>query len=287
MFLLNNMISLFDFLKYNKNFNFMKRCIIVPFDFSNEANFALYHAYELTKKQNIPIHLLHVTKKESDIEEWLQELKKIADKFSIEYENCEVLPVVRSGNLFNKIHEYGIESNAYLAVMGTHGINTINKAMKVIKKFVKIPFVLVQRPVTFGEYNRICVPIDWDKKCRAKFLWVKYLSDLFESKVYIVYPETTNVERKATINANLKFAGSIFEKECMDFEVTSLSDKDYADNLYDYMNGIEPDIVLFMTNQYKEYILELRRPRNIELYKKIPIMCVNPRTDIIKLGNFN
>ncbi len=264
----------------------MKRNVIVPYDFSNEADFALNHAYELTKNQNIPIHLLYIVDNESEIEEWQAELQKIADKFSLKHDS-NVIAVVRAGNLFKKIYEYGIESNAYLAVMGTHGIKTINKAMKVIKKFIKIPFVLVQRPVTYGEYDRICVPIDWDKRSRAKFLWVKYLSNLFESKAYIVYPETTNVERKATINANLKFAGSVFEKECIDFEVTTLPEKDYADNLYDYMRNIEPDIVLLMTDKYKEHITKLKRARNIELYKSIPIMCVNPRTDIVKIGNFN
>lgn len=265
----------------------MKRSVLVPFDFSNEANFALDHAFEITKVSKIPIHLLYVVKTEKDIEEWNHELQKVADRFSALHGNCEVVAVVRAGNLFKKIYEYGIEANAYLAVMGTHGLKTINKAMKVIKKFVKIPFILVQRPVKYGEYDKVCVPIDWDKKSRAKFLWVKYLSDLFESRVYILYPETDNIERKAAINANLKFAGSIFEKENVDFEVNSLPENDFADNMYDFMSEVEPDMVLLMTDKYKEHITKLKRARNLELYKNIPIMCVNPRTDIVKVGSFN
>ncbi len=265
----------------------MKKCILVPFDFSNEANFALDHAYELTKLSNTPIHLLYVVKKDSDIEEWQSELQKIADNFSEKHNNCEVAAIVRAGNLFKEIYEYGIEANAYLAVMGTHGLKTINKAMKVIKKFVRIPFILIQRPVIHGEYNKICAPMGPDKKSRAKFLWVKYLSNLFKSKVYIAYCETNNIEKKAEINSNLKFAGSIFEKEVIDFEVKPLPEKDFADNLYDYMAEIKPDIVLFMTDSYKENITKLKHARNIELYKKIPIMCVNPRTDIVKLAGFN
>jgi len=264
----------------------MEKCILVPFDFSNEANFALDHAYELARIAKLPIHLLYVINNDKMINEWHVELKKIADNFS-KKNNYKVEAIVKSGNLFETIYSYGVEANAYLAIMGTHGLKTINKAMKVIKKFVKIPFILVQRGLTYGEYDKICVPIDADKKSRAKFLWVKYLNYLFESKVYIVYPEVNDTAKKAAINSNLQFATSIFEKDAIDFEVKSMPEANFADDMYDYMNEIEPDVVLFMTDKYKKSISALKAARNIELYKKIPIMCVNPRTDIIKLGGFS
>lgn len=264
----------------------MEKCILVPYDFSNEANFALDHAYELARIPQYPIHLLYVVPKEFMIEEWLEELKKVAAEYSSRYNYGKFIAVVKAGNLYDTIYNYGVQSNAYVAVMGTHGLKTIKRAMKVIKKFVKIPFILVQRSLTYGEYDKICVPIDGDKKSRAKFLWVKYLNRLFESKVYIVYPEEKDSAEKAAINSNILFATSIFADDGIDFEAKELPKENFADNLYDYMAEIKPDIVLFMTDKYKEHITKLRKPRNIELYKKIPIMCVNPRTDIFKLGGF-
>ncbi len=263
----------------------MKKCILVPFDFSNEANFALDHAHELARIAKFPIHLLYVVNSEKEVDDWQEELQKIADDYSKRY-NYPVEAHVRAGNLFETIYKYGIEANAYLAVMGTHGLKTINKAMKVIKKFVKIPFILVQREMHFGEYDKICVPIDDDKKSRAKFLWVKYLNNLFESKVYIVYPSTNDSAKKTAIRANLMFATSIFEKDAIDFEVKELPEANYSDDMYDYMAEIEPDVVLFMTDKYKKSITKIKKARNFVLYKKIPIMCVNPRTDIVKLGGF-
>jgi hypothetical protein len=263
----------------------MEKCILVPFDFSNEANFALDHAYELARISKFPIHLIYVVGNEREIDEWHIELKKIADKFSQKY-NYKVEAIVRAGNLFDTIYNYGIEANAYVAVMGTHGLKTINKAMKVIEKFDRIPFILVQRPINFGEYDKICVPIDSDFLSRAKFLWVKYLSNLFESKVYVVYPESKSQSVKTDINSNIIFATTIFKKYAIDFEVKSVPEENFSDNLFDYMNEIEPDVVLFMTHKYKNSITNIKHPRNVELSKKIPIMCVNPRTDIVKLGGF-
>ncbi|MDD2634528.1 MAG: universal stress protein [Bacteroidales bacterium] len=263
----------------------MEKCILVPFDFSNEANFALDHAFELGKIAKFPIHLLYVVNNEKQIEEWQVELHKIAATFS-KKNDYPVKAVVKAGNLFETIYEYGIEANAYLAIMGTHGLKTINKAMKIIKKFVKIPFILVQKPIHFGEYDKICVPIYGDKKMRAKFLWVKYLNTLFESTVYIVYPETSDKGKKEAINNNIMFATSIFERDAIDFELKALPEINFADQLYDYMSNIEPDVVLFMTDKYKKTILEINTARNVLLSKEIPIMCVNPRTDIVKLGGF-
>lgn len=263
----------------------MEKCILVPFDFSNEANFALDHAFELARIAKFPIHLLYVVNNEKQVDEWQIELKKIADIFS-KKNDYPVKAVVKAGNLFETIYDYGVEANSYLVIMGTHGLKTINKAMKVIKKFVKIPFILVQRPLTFGKYDKICVPIYADKKMRAKFLWVKYLNNLFESTVYIVYPDTTDSGKKTEINNNIMFATSIFEKDAIDFEVIALPETNFADNLYNYMDKIEPDVILFMTDKYKKTILELKAAKSILLSKDIPIMCVNPRTDIVKLGGF-
>ncbi len=265
----------------------MERCILVPYEFSNEANFALYHAYEIAKKNKLSIHLLYIAESEKMIDEWKEELDKVAERFvtATGYEN--VVSVVKSGSPFDEIYEYGIEQNVYLAVMGVHGIKSIDKQMKLIQKFVRVPFILVQSPIAFGEYFRICVPIDGDKKTRAKFLWVKYLTLLFQSHVYVIYPECESESRKAEVNSNLAFATSIFADNAIEFDVQGIPEKDYYDGSYDYMRTISPNLVLFMSENYKKAFTNIKHPRNIQLSKKIPVMCVNPRTDIVKLGGFN
>jgi len=57
--------------------------------------------------------------------------------------------------------------------------------------------------------------------------------------------------------------------------------------MYKYANEAECDLVIFMTDQYKSYIKEIKNPENEALAAKIPVMCVNKRIDIIKTGVFN
>jgi hypothetical protein len=265
----------------------MERSIIVPWDFTEVANYALEHAYFIGKVTNRPVYLIHVTNKESKIEELQKQMQEVADKF-MEGKEISVTAVVRKGKLTKELISFGEEVNAYLAVMGTHGISTIGKAMKIVKKFVKMPFILVQGPVFFGEYDRICVPIDDNKKSRIKMQWVRYLSNLFESKVFIISPTVFDGWKVKNLNNNLRFAEKQMQNNLIEFEFKKIEPgQNFAEAIYDYMRDVEADLVLMMTTKYKEYIKNLKKPDNKELYKKIPIMCVNPRTDIQKLGGFN
>lgn len=265
----------------------MGKCILVPYEFSNEASFALAHAYEIAKTEKLPIHLLYVADSETYLEEWQIELERVAEKMKNDFGYEKIVAVVRKGSAFDVIYDYALEEEAYLAVMGVHGIKSIDKQMKLIQKFTKVPFILVNSPVAFDEYDRICIPVDGNRITREKFVWALYLDLLFSSHVYIVYPETNNESRRADIYNNIQFATTLFADRAIEFDVQGVPEDEFYDNAYDYMRSVEPDLVLYMSENYKKSITSLKRPRNIELSKKIPVMCVNPRTDIKKLGGFN
>ncbi|HOY38052.1 MAG: universal stress protein [Bacteroidales bacterium] len=265
----------------------MEKCILVPWDFTEISNYALEHAYAIGKSSKRPIYLVHVASKSSKVPELLKQLQEIAEQFAAG-KDIKVNTAVITGNLFKAIYKFGLENNAYLGVMGTHGIKSLDKAIKLVKKFVKIPFILVQSPVIFGEYDRICIPMDATKKSRAKFQWVRYLSTLFESKAFVIYPTVSDTFRIKTLNNNLRFAEKIFEKDLIDYEMRRVDvGSHYPDAIYDYIREVEADLVLMMTNKYREYIKNLKKHENKDLYKKIPVMCINIRTDIQKLGGFN
>lgn len=265
----------------------MGKSILVPHDFTEVGDYAIEHAYMIGKASKNPIHLIHIVKHNNEIETAKEKLQKIADKFS-EGKDIEIVIDIRKGSIFKEIYKYGLEINAYLAVMGTHGIKNIKKAMKVVKNFEKIPFILVQSPVIFGEYSKIVSPIDADKSSRIKMQWIKYLNTLFESKAYIITYTESDKYKAASLASNLKFASNWFERELIDYEFINFdSKKNFADEMYSFAHSIEADIILVMAQNYRSYIKELKKGENIELYKKIPIMCVNKRTDIHRIGGFN
>lgn len=267
----------------------MKRSILVPHDFSEVGDYALKHAYLIIKaaKADIPINLLHVINKDSMYDESFAKLDKIAKDFSEKY-GVTVHTNVIKGKLHKTIYEFGIESKAFIAVMGTHGLKNVKKAMKIVKKFVGIPFILVQSDESVREYNKLVIPIDSNIKSRIKFRWVRYLDNIFKSRAYIIAYNEKEKYKKENITNNLKFAEKLLDQELIEYEIKMLENKkDFADEIYDYTEAVEGDLILIMTNKYKEFARDISRVENIELFKKIPIMCVNPRTDIMKLGGFS
>lgn len=267
----------------------MAKPILVPHDFTEVGKYAMEHAYMIGKQSQSPINLIHIVSKTEEIEPARQQLQSIADDFKKSKElPIEISVEVRKGSIEKEIYNYGLEINAYIAVMGTHGVKNLKKAINIVEKFVKIPFLLVQDYPMFGEYDRILIPVDADKNSRIRVQWVRYLNVLFESKVYLItYNEKDGFSKKNIIN-NIRIAEKTFSDDLIDYEIKYLeSKKNFADSIYLHANDVEADLVIFMTDQYKSYIKDLKDPKNEELAKKIPVLCVNKRTDMIKLGGFN
>lgn len=268
----------------------MEKCLLVPHDFTEVGDYAIEHAYKISEKANLPIHVLHIVNKKKEIEEAEKKLNSIVEKFKAENNvlETEFIISVRKGNLYKQIYKYGCEVDTCLAIMGTHGIKNIKKAMKVIKKFVKIPFIIIQSPAKNINYKNILLPIDTDKASRIKVYWANFLNSLFKSKVFIISHEEKETSKVRDLTNNINFAENYFEEELIDFDFHILpTGKHFSDEIYNYARTISVDVILLMTNKYREYIKSLKNSENLEMYKEIPIMCVNKRVDIFKQGGFN
>lgn len=265
----------------------MEKCILVLHDFTEVGDYAIEHAYTIGKVTKTPIHILHVVKNTNELESAKEKLKHISEKYN-KNNDVEIVVDTRKGNLFKEVYKYGLDINAHLAVMGTHGIKNVRKAMKVVKKFVKIPFILVQNPVSYGDYSKILVPLDTDKSSRIKTQWIRYMNTLFESKAFIFAHNMKDKYKAKDLATNIRFVQDVLDNELIDYEVKYInSGKNFGDEMYSFANEIGADTILVMAHKYRDYIKALKKVENIELYKKIPIMCVNKRTDINKVGGFN
>ena len=79
--------------------------IIVPWDFTEKADNALAHAVKMAKVLDNTITLLHIVKKDKEIEEASAKLNDIA-ALSIEKFGVPINTVVKEGSIFTTIGEY-------------------------------------------------------------------------------------------------------------------------------------------------------------------------------------
>ncbi|MEN9444124.1 MAG: hypothetical protein RIS47_1014, partial [Bacteroidota bacterium] len=110
--------------------------IIVPWDFSQVAEYALQHAIKIAKLTDGEIHLLHVVKKDKEEVSAISKLNAIADEVHGKY-GIRPSIVVREGSIFKVISDTANDLEATLLVMGTHGMKGMQKftgswALKVI-----------------------------------------------------------------------------------------------------------------------------------------------------------
>lgn len=269
----------------------IKNIILVPFDFSKVAMHAVAHAKSLSQRNGAQIYLLHIVKKETETTEsmqnLLQEKQKIKDKFGL-----DVNLIVKEGTIFKTIKEVAAEIKANLVVMGTHGIKGRQKltgswALKVIIGS-KVPFFVVQDEPTDAEVKKIVFPVDFKTENKEKLYWADLLSKYLNTKVYLLSSSAKDGVIEPRTKANLVFCKNFLEEKGIDYELSLSEGKgSFAQETINFADSINADAIIIMTTRdiaFHDYILGANEQHIIANSFKVPVMVINPRTDLMKYG---
>ncbi len=260
--------------------------IIVPWDFTNIAENALAHALQIAKILDNQIVLLHIAKKEKDIEEAQGQLKQIAEEVAAK-NDIQVVAEVKEGNIFSTIGEYTKENeDVNLVIMGTHGMKGMQKltgswALKVIVSSYA-PFIVVQEPPSEKtSFDKIVFPVNFKSENREKLVWAIYFGKIFNAKIHFIKQEVSDKNLLKKVNQNLSFAKKYLSKYNVNFEIaTAEKSGNFAQNTINYAKDIEADLMMIMTTKNigtLDYVLGASEQYIITNTAKIPVMCVNPR----------
>ncbi|GAB7088972.1 universal stress protein [Marinifilum fragile] len=270
-----------------------KRSLLVAWDFSTVAEYALDHATIFAENVEAEVVLVHIVKKESQIEEAKDKMAEAVEKI---YKEKNIRPefIVRDGSIFTTINDVAKEMNAMLVLMGTHGIKGMQKltgswALKVIVGS-RVPFVVVQAPPVQKKYSSVVLPVDFKKENKEKLSWAEFLGKFFKAKMRIITPKMPEGQMLQRTKANLVFAKKYLESRGIDYEIdTADGGNDFAMETVDFAKKIDADIILIMTTKnisFQDYMLGAHEQFVIANSAHIPVMCVNPRTDLSKYGSF-
>ncbi len=269
--------------------------IIVPWDFSERAEFALQHAINYARIIDKDIILLHIVKKAKEIEPASQKLNAIIDDYSRNI-NIPIYAIVKEGNIFTTITDVINELEATLAVMGTHGRKGLQKilgswALKVITGS-KAPFIVVQAPPreVDTDVKQIVVPIDFRLENKQKLNWIIFLSKLFHTKFYLCYIEDPDRIAKKRILGNIKVAIDFMDEKEIPYEIKKFSGSDLAEETIEFAHQIDAAMIMVTTTRNPktlDYMFGAEEQEIIANKYQIPVMCINPRDDFLKYQNFN
>jgi len=274
--------------------------IVVPTDFSETGNCAILHGVELAKIYEKELTLIHIidssTSKlfkspvtEADVKNTLD---SIAGKTQAEH-NIKVNTIVRVGNIFEDINKITASINGLMVVIGTHGIIGLqhivgSRSLKLIRGS-KAPYIVVQKEnETFGDYKNIVLPIDFSKESKEKVVWAGYFGRHHQSKIHILTATDKDVSYARRVANNLLFTQKFLEKMGVSYEI-HISDKNsYVLDRYDIQlaSEVKAGLVVIMTTKHygiDDHIIGPPEQRIINNSEKIPVMCINPRKEVVDL----
>ncbi len=268
------------------------KSILVPWDFTKVAIYALEHALEYSKATKEKITLVHIVKKQKEI---VPATKKLEEKVAeVKKERgVDLAIVVREGSIFTSISDIANEVNASLVIMGTHGVKGMQKitgswALKVIAN-TEVPFVVVQEPPKSAIKN-VVFPVDFRREQKEKLKWAGYLVNHYKTKIHICYQSNSDSGLKAKIRSNLVFCKGYLNEKGADFEITTLpGKKNLAEESINLAKEIGSNMILIMTTKnigVQDYIFGADEQKIIANAEKIPVMCINPRKGS-KFGGFS
>lgn len=269
--------------------NQVHRKILVPYDFSELSEYAVKHAIQIAKITESTIIFLHIVPDLSKEGEALHKLQSVAEGFSAKY-GVQIECKIRPGVVSTAIRTVAENLDAMLVVMKTQkpigkekylGTRTIR-----VMSGSKIPFIIVQEPPKRLAFRKIVFPIDFRKENKEKLSWISFLSRFYTSKIYLFKPNAHDY----AVRNNLDFARRFLEGKSIDYEIiTGKSKYKLAEESLEFAHQIDSELIIVLLSKNVNIfnlMVGLEDQKYISNDYKIPIMCINPRSDLKKFEGF-
>jgi nucleotide-binding universal stress UspA family protein len=271
------------------------RNILIPWDFTDSCNYALDYAQEVSSKTGNTITLLHVVCKPEDIEPSRDKLNKAIEDYTKKspLKNEPRIEVIQ-GKVQEAIRTVASEQNTTLIVMKTDGVKGLQKytgshAMKIVAGS-SIPFLVVQDTPDVKPFNNVVVPMDGRMESKEVLPWIMFLSKIYNFKLHLLKPKVNDLIGKKYIANNLTFVSNYLNDSSIEFDIQTLGKRSlFSSELTDYAKGINANLIILMLHKnigLFDYLFGLGEQAIIANEHKIPVICINPRTDIRKYAGF-
>lgn len=275
-----------------------RKTILVTWDFSPVSYYALKHAIKLAHIVKYNIVLFHIVTEKSEEEAALKKLESEVIQIKNDLGE-EVGHAISQGNIFKEISGYASqeENNVSFVVMGTHGMKGSQKffgswALKVIAGS-SVPFVVVQgEPSDKERYTDIVFPIDFKSENKEKLQWAIFLGKYLNSKIHLYKAPSIDKELQKKVNVNLNFAIRFLIQNNIEYEIETASKPgtgNFQKELLAYSKKVNADLILITTTKHitkADFIFGAKEQYLLSNDEKIPVMCVNPKSNFATVGQF-
>jgi nucleotide-binding universal stress UspA family protein len=279
--------------------NFKVKKIMVPYDFSANANKAISHAAFIASLQKADLYIAHIINKSELVDIILPIMKlktnqvivdlvnqrlndvglKIRKDFGITTKN-----IVSTGNITSEIVSLAEENKIDLIVMGTQGKDSMSdlflgsNAYRLITKS-PIPVMTIKDQINKKGYKNILLPIDFSEHSRQKVNYGISMAKAFSAKITVLalYDEREK-EDEFKLEVIVKQIAKLCEKAKVTYETFIDKTHHRVGKTISFAKKHKSDLIVTMTDQKIGGLQGMLSTYDHELIhtSKIPIISIPP-----------
>ena len=283
--------------------------IIVPTDFSEQAQHALDLAAEISNKTGAKIVLMHViefakkkttflgsstlstmgsleTGAEIDNVYFIQLFKRRKKQMAAvlndpSYANIDITDKILMGTPYHAIEEEITESDADLIIMGTTGVNDweeslIGSTAEKVVRHASCPVVTLRKKMKLADIKKIVFASDFKEEKPAYMRIVKSIQKLFGAELHIVFVNTPGhfVNERELVKNLKKFAA---DNELDDHKIHVYCHQHEEEGIVWFTEDFKMDMVMMATHGRSGFsrIFDHSIAEDVVNFSKKPVVTFN------------
>lgn len=286
---------------------FNPKRILMPYDFSKNADKALSHAAFMSSLLKCDLYLLHVISKSEMLDILLpvfklknnqvlinlvsEKLEAVCVKVRKDY-GIKAKPLVSTGNITSEIVSMCEENKIDLVVMGTQGSNSKSdlflgsNAYRLITKS-EIPVMTVKEMSAKKGYSNILLPVDLSENTRQKVDYAVSMAKAFKAKITVLglYDENEK-DHKFKLEAYAKQIEGLCKSQKVSVETYVDKTNHRVGKTNTFAKKHKVDLIITMTDQKRGgKLLELNSyDHELVHSSKCPVISIHPQAIGVYIG---
>lgn len=248
------------------------RKILVPIDFSKEAEYAAKVAAKIAENSNSELHLLHLLELPTDMIDpsnygnasnspttllYMKKAQELFEKLTKRYflRNVTIVKSVVFSNSYEGIIAESIKRNVDLIVMGSKGISGFSEILvgstteKVVRN-ADVPVIVVKNEIDDFKLENIVFASDFNEYYKKGFDRLVEFANKFDAKVHLLCISTPNgfknsFDSKQTIQKFIEGTG------IKDYTINTYNDKTVESGVLHFGQEINADLIAINTHRRK------------------------------------
>lgn len=249
--------------------------ILVPIDFSADSINALEHAIAFSNIIGANVRMIHVKKsKNFEIPFYFKDFDLVIGKSLDDFMNILIEKYkgevknqldykIREGNIYKEITNQAKYDDAYLIIMGTHGVSGFEElwigsnAFRVVSN-APCPIITIRNGYEHTKLKNIVLPIDSSPDTRQKVPFVTELAKFFNATVHVVgVTEFTDLNITNKVTKYCTQVEEYLKEKGVNCTKKMINGSNITDLTIEYSNEVKAELIAIMTEQVKNTVFWL------------------------------